>query len=722
MDFVIIYRALLKKKWVILGVTFFAMLLAFLLTINYKPTYKSTAQLATGFTVAEQVSVSNEKFNLFEADVKFNNLIETINSPKVFTMLAYKLLLHDIDGEEVPFRTVENREKYDEVLSGTSLSKLVRYTRSKLDSMELLSNYDEQDERLKELLRLYKYNPSALKEVINVSRVRGTDYVTIEAYTEVAELSAFMANTLVDVFLEYNVSIKSQRTSESAETFASLVKQKRMEMEQKSEELKQFKSSNQVLNFQMESSSIIEQLSELENRRNEQRRKVEGLQYELKDLSDRIKNNSNSNVSSSNSEMNSEILQLREKISDLNGRFIATGSNNMELLDSLKILRSSLQQKLIQMGSGSTSNAELDELMKKRQDKQVELEIARQDLNSIESNLRILRGSAGGYASKEATIAALERELKMATDEYQTAQEKYSKALDISLASGSNIRQILEAQPADKAEPSKRLIITALAGASSFVLSIIVIVFIEYMDISIKSPSNFKRLTNLKLLGVLLSIDVKKHELVSLLKVNPPPKKLIQFNEILRKLRYEIEDQGVKKILITSTQPQQGKTVFILSLAAALTNVRRRVLIIDSNFSNNELTRVLKGRPTLESLSDKGDDFKKNITKSEHENIYILGCKGGNYSPSEVLNREVFFKNLDKVKDDFDYILMEGAGLNTYADTKELEKYSDAVVGVFSANSVLRQIDHDSISYLSGLGEKYIGAVLSEVEVSNLDQ
>jgi len=722
MDFVIIYRALLKKKWVILGVTFFAMLLAFLLTINYKPTYESTAQLATGFTVAEQVSVSNEKFNLFEADVKFNNLIETINSPKVFSMLSYKLLLHDINGDEVPFRTIENREKYNEVLAGTDVAKIARYTKIKLDSMELLSNYDEKDERLKDLLRLYRYNPSALREVINVSRVRGTDYVTIETYTEDPELSAFIANTLVDVFLEYNISIKSQRTSESAETFASLVKQKRMEMEQKSEELKQFKSSNRVLNFQMESSSIIEQLSELENQRNEHRRKVEGLQYELNDLSDRIKNSSNATVNTSNSEMNAEILQLREKISNLNGRFIATGSNNIELLDSLKILRASLQQKLINMGSGTTSNAAMDELMKKRQDKQVELEIARKDLNSIERNLRILRGSAGGYASKEATIAALERELKMATDEYQTAQEKYSQALDISLASGSNIRQTLEAQPADKPEPSKRLIITALAGASSFVLSIIFIVFIEYMDISIKSPSNFKRLTGLKLLGTLLSIDLNKSKLTASLKVNPPPKKLVQFNELLRKLRYEIEDQGAKKILVTSTQPQQGKTTFILALAAALTNVRRRVLIVDSNFSNNELTRVLKGRPTLENLSDKREDLKKSITKSEYENIFLLGCKGGNYSPSEVLNREVFFDNLESVKDDFDYIIMESAGLNTYADTKELEKYSDGVVGIFSAESVLRQIDQDSINYLTSLDEKFIGAILNEVQTANLDQ
>lgn len=717
----VLLRALLRKKWIIMGVSIFATGLAFFLTLNYKETYKSSAQLATGFTIAEQVSVVNEKFNLFEADVKFNNLIETINSPKVFSMLSYRLLLHDLDGIEVPFRMVQNKEKYDEVMLGTSVEEVVAYVRQKLDSVEILSLYDERDVQLKNLLKLYKYNNSALKDVINVSRVRGTDYLTIEAYTEVSELSAFMVNTLINVFLDYNRSLRSQRSTESAETFANLVEQKRREMEQKSEELKSFKSSNRVLNFEMESSSIIQQISELENKRNEERRKVQGLQYEIADLSDRIKNVSEVSTTNLNPALNSEILTLREQISSVNGRFIATGSSNMVLLDSLKDLRTLLQQKLIQAGSGSTSNTEMDDLVKKRQEKEVEHEIARQNLISIESNLRLLRGSAGGYASKEATIAALERELRMATDEYQSAQEKYSKALDVALASGSNVRPVLEAQPADQPQPSKRLIITALSGISSFVLCVVVIVFLEYIDLSVKSPANFKRLTGIKQMGILLSANVRQKDLMKFLKTNPPPKKLVQYNEILRKLRYEIEANEKKIFLVTSTQPQQGKTTLVLSLAAALSNIKRRVLVIDTNFAHNDLSHRFQAKPTLESIPDAGADISKYITKGS-EGVHVIGCKGGAYSPSEILSPGNFLNCLSTLLNNYDYIFLEGAALNNYSDSKELEKYVQGVIGVFSAKSVIRQIDRDSITYLTNLGDKFVGAVLNNVEIHNLDQ
>lgn len=724
MDLVVLYRALLRKKWIIFGISIFAVLLALFLTRNYKQIYKSTAQLSTGFTVPEQVSVTNERFNLFEADVKFNNLIETINSPIVFSLLSYKLILHDLRKENIPFRIIEETGKINEVLNGKSQTDVIPYFQTKFDSLELLSTYNPNDVRMIDLLKLYEYDLSSLRDIIHVGRIRGTDYLSIEAYSENPDLSAFIVNTLTQVFLDYNRSLKNERSFESVKNFASLVEQKREEMKQKSDALQNFKASNKVLNFDIESSSIIGQISSLENKRDEESRNVQNLRYELNDLSDRINKLSGSASSgNSNASKNSEIIELREKISNVNSRFIASGSTSKVLLDSLSILRSMLQQKLIQSGSSpGSSNDEIEELMKRRSDKEVAYEISRANLNSINNDLRELKNNASEYSSIENTISSLQRELNIATQEYQAAQQKYNTALDVAMSSTNNIRQVLKGQPADEPEPSKRIIITGLSGLSVFILCIIVFVFIEYIDISAKTPSNFKRLSNTNHLGAIISFDLNKNDLVNVLTKNPVKKEFTKYLENIRKLRYEIETSSKKVFLITSTIKGQGKTTLIISLAFALSKVNRKILIIDANFSDNSITHIFRAYPTLERIGHETGKADKIISQTNQKNIHIIGSKGGNYSPSEILPADNFLEYLNCLKSEYDFIFMEGAGLNDYPDSKELEPFAEGIIAVFSAKSVFRQNDRDSYAYLSSLGNKFLGTVLNNVEAYNLDQ
>ena len=65
------------------------------------------------------------------------------------------------------------------------------------------------------------------------------------------------------------------------------------------------------------------------------------------------------------------------------------------------------------------------------------------------------------------------------------------------------------------------------------------------------------------------------------------------FSHFLRKLRYEIQSSEGKVFLITSTQVKAGKTFLIISLSYALSLVSKKVLIIDTNFRHNSLTKAL---------------------------------------------------------------------------------------------------------------------------------
>jgi len=69
----------------------------------------------------------------------------------------------------------------------------------------------------------------------------------------------------------------------------------------------------------------------------------------------------------------------------------------------------------------------------------------------------------------------------------------------------------------------------------------------------------------------------------------------------------------------------------------------------------------------------------------------------------------------------YDYILLEGAALNEHSDSKELSKYAEGIIAVFSADTTINQLDKESIQFLNGSGDQFLGSLLNKVEEESID-
>ena len=735
MDLIFFFKALLKRKWILITVPLVAVMVAILLTLDYQKLYKSTAQLSTGFTINEQVKFTDERFNLYEADVKFNNVIETLKSSKVISFLSYDLMVHDLDHAEIPFRNPEDSDEKRALLNSINLETAKEVFQARLDSMELLTSFDPEEKKLLELLKLYKYDYSSLSEMLFVDRVKRTDYIDVHFFSENPHLSAYVVNVHCDEFLQYYNSLRSERSVEAINTMSRLVAQKREELNEKEEALRNFKSSERVLNVEAESASQIEQIAEYENLLSQAQQKVQALTLSINDLNERLNEMSFGKPGLLASNGNGEILFLREKINELNKQYINTGSKNEELLERISDLRSQLQLRVAE-----TSNAGIvDEygervskstLNNKKRDLEIERTIAQQNVLALEEKVKGLKYSIGTYASKEARIAALDREVALASQEYLDAQEKYNTALNVNLSTGNNIRQTLEGQPAVEPEPSKRLITAALAGFTSLVFCVMVIVFLEYVDVSVKTPSNLKKQADVHIVGIINKMNLKKTSFRNIFidKIQKNEQENI-FRDLIRKIRFEIENSGKKTILFTSSAPRVGKTTLIHALSYALSLGKKKVLIIDTNFTHNSLTKLLRADPALGGFTNNSSELmnastlSKRITQSYIPNISILGCYGGNYSPSEVFPNSDFLSDLLATVDNYyDYVFLEGAAMNQYTDAKELARHVEGVIAVFAADDSISQPDYESISFLKELDDRFLGAILNRVNTENVGQ
>jgi uncharacterized protein involved in exopolysaccharide biosynthesis/Mrp family chromosome partitioning ATPase len=725
MDLLMLAKVLWRKKWILILIPILAGAAAYVFTMDEIDYFRSKAQIATGFTINDQVQLTDEKFNLRDADVKFSNLLNSMTSAIPANLVVFRLMQHDLESG-TPFRTPQLNATPEEIQT------VRKFVKTKLETFTPLSPTDPEYDLVRRFLGAYHYTYTSIKEAMTIARVPNTDNIQVDFVSNDPNISAYAANAFCEEFIRYHKSMRSERTGESVDFLQQNMEQKKAALDEKLETQKMFKASNSLVDIQQESEAKLGQLQALETTRDEIRSRINRLELTIQRLNDEIRLIGTPTKSVNN---NQKIIDLDARIRRLNERYITGGSSNQAQLDSLNSMREQMRALMDgntkQTTATPTMGLTLPELNSKLKDADIELKVEHGNLTQTEAKIRNIRYMASGFASKEAALEAIQKEIDL------VQQNR--------MLSSSTLRQVLLAAPAANPESSKRYLVIGLAAFSSLAICLFFIIGLELIDVSIRTPEKFKRLVNLPLVGMLNKIDSKNFNIRTYFNQATSSEETELYKSLLRKLRHEIETVNGKVILFTSPRKKDGKTFLMFSLAYVLSLINKRVLIIDTNFKNNSLSQLLvkpqteikviegkrvnlligSGKKRKEQDEEDDSDTDNNtydlINPTRFKNIFIVGNAGGGAeSPAEILSGRDFNNLIAVLVESFDYILMEGAALNDYSDTKELVQYADKVYAVFSAESAIKQLDKESILYFKSLGKKFGGAVLNRIETKDL--
>ncbi|MBV9962910.1 MAG: hypothetical protein JO072_11750 [Parafilimonas sp.] len=727
MDFVYLLRVLMKRKWIIVGSAVIAAAIAWYFTKDEPLQYRSISQVSTGFTTNDVVKV-NEDNNFFEADTKFNNAIVTFTSPTVMSLLSYSVILHDLANPAQAFRTLTPEQKQSPVYKAVNLNDAKNVFMQKLNSMSVLTSYKPEEKKLLEFLKLYGYDYNSLASSLNVYRLERTDYIQIDYRSENAELSAFVVNNVYGDFVRYYRFVRNERSEESIDTLKNLLERKKQDRVAATQKV----ASSGLLNIDDANKSSFDLISSLQQTLDDEQDKLTTNQIALNSINNQLA----SLGAPEQSVDNSDVLELKRQMNAANQTYINSGSTDQNALNQYNNLKAQYQAKIKSVGStlgSSASSVDKSSLLQRKSDLEVNIDAEKIHIASLQGKIASLQGNVNAQASRSATAQSLSKDVDLSDKEYLDLLEKYNDAVDQSNALVNNFHQILVGQPAIEPEPSKRFLIVGMAGMAALVCTILIIVFLTYLDSSTKTPAIFSRVVNLKLISLVNFTSLKNKDISQVVanttttESASDKRRENKFRESLRKLRYEIENSGKKIFLFTSTRKGQGKTTLIQALSYSFSLSKKKVLIIDTNFCNNDLTVALNGTPVLEKIiTDSVDDHLIKEIEGASVNahagmIYIIGCSGGDYTPSEILPAQNLLQQLHKLIPVYDYIFLEGPPLNDFSDSKELTDYVDGVVAIFSAKHIIRQIDKESIKFFKNLNGKFCGSVLNMVQLENLN-
>ncbi|MEM9918602.1 MAG: AAA family ATPase [Bacteroidota bacterium] len=732
----------MRRKWLIIAVAVSAAAAAYFFVDRMDEKFRATAVVSTGIVdVTPDLSKENPWIQQFYVDMGFGNLIEFINSQRNVIFLTYRLLIHDLaqgdDVTERPFRQPEYQES-DEMYTDAELQELRELLLGKVENLEYTLDDSRMERIFKTVSEAYKYDyESLMKDNLSIIRKGDTDLLHVSFICEHPDLSAFATNAFCKDFLKNYQYVQQEGEVSSVRFLSEQVKYKKQQVDSLRQALKFYQGRENLADLEGQREAVINQIKELETTRTEYGQKKKSLAKSIAEVDQYLQDNDRKSEGDKAVLIvnNQNIQNMQKQLNTLNEEWIKGDMKDDKLKRRIDLIRKNMTEQIEKSAKNLPDEDDKrlkkrsDDLLKQRIDLEIEYNEAVAGFESVENALADARVKANSFVSDEAYMNQLRQELKIAETQHELMFSEYSKEklnLDNSILP---VKLFQHAQIPDKSEPKMKALISGFSGIVGGTMASVLVFLLAFMDYSISSPDKFRKFARLNLIGTINKINTKKLDFHELFNSGTNNKSMAYFKEAIRNLRYTVEQSGAQRFLVTSTKPGEGKTFAIIALANSLTLKNKKVLLVDTNFKNNTLTKMSQKEMQENLLHSKligeshmEDEFEpRKISDGFNlDNIDIIGNKGSFQSPSEVFAGKDFASFLDRISKNYDYVFLEAAALNDYSDSKELIDYAEQIITVFSAETEIKAADKNSISFVHGLGDKFLGAILNKVDIKNL--
>ncbi|MBI3307294.1 MAG: polysaccharide biosynthesis tyrosine autokinase [Candidatus Omnitrophica bacterium] len=321
----------------------------------------------------------------------------------------------------------------------------------------------------------------------------------------------------------------------------------------------------------------------------------------------------------------------------------------------------------------------------------------------------------------------LEREAESSKQTYKSLLKRLQETTSEAQAQASNMMLVDRANPPPKPSKPQPLINLAIALVLGLGGGVLLAFFIEYLDSTIKIPDDIEKGLGLDLLGIIPRADKVGKLAKGELFFSPGQHSLA--SESFRALRTSLlfklrRTPGCRKILITSPNPEEGKSTIALNLAAAFQQNHLRVLLIDADLRKPRLHHLfdLSASRGLSNVLEGEISTREAIYENVGETgIDFLSCGTPSHHPAEILGSSKMKEIMNSFEEKYDLIVMDGPPFLAVADVAVLSEYTDALLVVARYHKTDKRHLKNLKQRFSEVPLKVLGMVINQVSVREKD-
>lgn len=320
-------------------------------------------------------------------------------------------------------------------------------------------------------------------------------------------------------------------------------------------------------------------------------------------------------------------------------------------------------------------------------------------LKRMQSNLQIqnrnIRSQENLLNSKIGKIPFQERQFRVIARQQKVKEELYLYLLQkreetaISLAATEPNARVIDVAKAGKFPVSPKKKIIYLAGILMGLLIPFGFIYVDdLLDTKIKSKLDLEGKTQIPFIGDIPTSNDSGELIKSESRTSSAEAiRIVRTN--LEFMLNKVPEGLAKTLFVTSTFSSEGKTFISVNLAATFALSGRRVLLIGMDIRNPKFGEYIDV-PSLgltNYLSSGENNIEDYIVKHPgYENFFILPAGIVPPNPAELLMSKKIDQLFEKLKKEYDYIIVDTAPVSLVTDTLLVAKNADTFVYVMRAN------------------------------------
>ncbi|HTD53182.1 MAG TPA: polysaccharide biosynthesis tyrosine autokinase [Thermoanaerobaculia bacterium] len=263
--------------------------------------------------------------------------------------------------------------------------------------------------------------------------------------------------------------------------------------------------------------------------------------------------------------------------------------------------------------------------------------------------------------------------------------------------------------------------------------------FVSYLDRSLRTPEQVEQVLQLPALGAIPSVGAAggwvqrsgysvrlpqepgKEAMQEEIELLPHRQPRSQIAECYRSLRTALllsRAGGVRSFVVTSGLPQEGKTVTAVNLSIVLSQLGKKVLLVDADLHRPRLHEIfrLSNRTGLVSILAEDVLPGSAIAGTDIPDLFVVPSGPSSPNPSGLLSSEAMSQWLDDARKAFDYVILDTPPIQLVADAIVLAHLTDGAVLCVRSGETPRERVTSTRDRMLRSGIRILGVLLNGVE------
>jgi capsular exopolysaccharide synthesis family protein len=526
-------------------------------------------------------------------------------------------------------------------------------------------------------------------------------------------------NQLCRTYIEYHREVNAQEQTRLIVKLEAQIETFERDLQQRESALREFKERNRVVQLSSETNLVMNKLSNMELALQQTQLDLLSSKERLETLRSQIGQQEANVVQSMTFEnpYQSKISQLELELNTLSAEYSSDHYKIKTLKQQIDKLKSAMESEIRKEAASQTfvKNPIRESLLQTLVNTTIEVSALEAKRTAQEQIIEKLNAELQGLPAMEQRYAELQRETESLLQTLRILKKKYEEARVVRESLESDLR-IFEMAQTPRAAVSSKSSSTVIMGALiGLILGIALAFGIEYLDQTLKDPTEVERSLELPLLGVVPLIEATGS-------IIGDPEKLAKsmlepFRALRANCKHLMKTHNMRALMVCSAVKGEGKTTLAVNLAITFAMDGKKVIIVDGDLRRPQVHHYLdmhKETGLSDYLTGKLglDDI---IKHTQHGNLSVITSGERPPNPAELLGTVRFDELMREVRARADIIIYDSPALLPVSDSITMAPKMDGCVMVVRTMWTPVRAAKQAKAQIRRISANVIGGILNGV-------